>query len=118
MILVVGLAIGIFFVLRYADRVKADPSRSVVVDMKAENEAHFQRRRPDAEGTAAMTGRQKVILSVFGLAFLVMMYGVIPWEDLGVPLPTLWWWFPEMTASFLLFAIIIGLIGRMQGGAT
>ena len=53
---------------------------------------------------------------MFGLAFLVMMYGVIPWEDLGVPLPTLWWWFPEMTASFLLFAIVIGLIGRMKEG--
>ena len=51
---------------------------------------------------------------MFGLAFVVMMYGVIPWEDLGIPLPTLWWWFPEMTASFLLFAIVIGLIGRMQ----
>ena len=29
----------------------------------------------------------------------------------GIPLPTWWWWFPEMTASFLLFAIIIGLVG-------
>ena len=51
-----------------------------------------------------MTGRQKVILAVFGLAFVVMMYGVIPWEDLGIGLPTLWWWFPEMTASFILFS--------------
>jgi uncharacterized ion transporter superfamily protein YfcC len=41
---------------------------------------------------------------------------VIPWEDLGVPIPTLWWWFPEMTASFLLFSILIGLIGRMREG--
>jgi len=112
-ILVLGLAIGIFFVLRYADRVKADPSKSVVFDQKAENEARF-RTESDAAGSPTMTGRQKVILSVFGLAFLLMMYGVIPWEDLGVPLPTLWWWFPEMTASFLLFAIIIGLIGRMK----
>jgi uncharacterized ion transporter superfamily protein YfcC len=46
----------------------------------------------------------------------VMMYGVIPWEDLGIGLPTLWWWFPEMTASFLLFSIVIGLIGRMREG--
>jgi uncharacterized ion transporter superfamily protein YfcC len=43
-----------------------------------------------------------------------MMYGVIPWEDLHIPFPTLWWWFPEMTASFLVFSVIIGLIGRMQ----
>jgi uncharacterized ion transporter superfamily protein YfcC len=112
-ILVVGLAIGIFFVLRYADRVKADPSRSVVFDQKVENEARFK-SQTEAGEPAAMTGRQKTILSVFGLAFLLMMYGVIPWEDLGVPLPTLWWWFPEMTASFLLFAIIIGLIARMK----
>ena len=40
-----------------------------------------------------------------------MIYGVIPWEDLGIGLPTLWWWFPEMTASFLLFAILIGSSG-------
>ena len=41
-ILIAGLAIGIFFVLRYADRVKADPSKSVVYDMKADNEARFR----------------------------------------------------------------------------
>src|ERR687897_2467755 len=45
--LVVGLAIGIFFVLRYADRVKADPSRSLVFDMKEENEAHFRADEQD-----------------------------------------------------------------------
>jgi uncharacterized ion transporter superfamily protein YfcC len=113
-LLVVGLGIGIFFVMRYADRVKKDPTHSVVYDMKAENEAHF---RAQGEGDeAVLTGRQKVILVVFALAFLVMMYGVIPWDDLGVPIPTLWWWFSEMTASFLLFTIVIGLIARMKEG--
>src|SRR4051812_41850179 len=118
-ILIVGLAVGIWFVRRYADRVKADPSRSIVYDMKEANDEHF---KASADGEAAdgavavMTGRQKVILGVFAFAFLLMMYGVIPWEDLGVPFPTLWWWFPEMTASFLLFAIVIGLIARMKEG--
>jgi uncharacterized ion transporter superfamily protein YfcC len=114
-ILVVGLAIGVFFVLRYADRVKSDPSKSVVYDLKAENEARF-RAETDGGGAVVMTGTHKVILAVFGLAFLVMMYGVIPWEDMGVPFPTWWWWFPEMTGSFLLFAIVIGLIARMGEG--
>jgi uncharacterized ion transporter superfamily protein YfcC len=113
-ILVAGLVVGIWFVLRYADRVKADPSRSVVFDRKADNEERF--RGTTEDGAVELTGKQKVILAVFGLAFLVMMYGVIPWEDLGVPLPTLWWWFPEMTGSFLVFAIVIGLIGRMGEG--
>ena len=57
-----------------------------------------------------------MILAVFALAFVVMIYGVIPWEDLGIGILDLWWWFPEMTASFLLFAIIIGLIARMREG--
>src|SRR3954447_2494624 len=46
-ILVVGLAIGIWFVLRYADRVKSDPSRSVVSDMREENEARFRAESED-----------------------------------------------------------------------
>jgi uncharacterized ion transporter superfamily protein YfcC len=113
-ILIVGLAIGILFVLRYADRVKKDPSKSLVYDLKADNEARF-RTATDA-GDVTLSGRQKAILAVFALAFVVMIYGVIPWEDLGLPFTTWWWWFPEMTASFLLFAIIIGVIGRMGEG--
>jgi uncharacterized ion transporter superfamily protein YfcC len=111
-ILIAGLAIGIFFVLRYADRVHKDPSKSLVFHMKADNEARFKAEAE--EGEIVLTGTHKVILAVFALAFLVMIYGVIPWEDMGIPIPTWWWWFPEMTASFLLFAIIIGLIGRMR----
>ncbi len=114
-ILLSGLAIGVPFVLRYAARVKADPSRSVVYDMKAENEERFRAEEGGSDATS-LTGTHKVILAIFGLAFLVMMYGVIPWEDMGIGLPTLWWWFPEMTASFLLFAILIGLIARMREG--
>lgn len=112
-ILIVGTAMGIWFVLRYAERVRQDPSRSVVFSLEAENRAHFSAGQ-DGDGSIVMTGAQKGVLAVFGVAFLVMVYGVIPWEDLGIGLPTLWWWFPEMTASFLFFAIIIGLIGHMD----
>jgi uncharacterized ion transporter superfamily protein YfcC len=114
-ILLIGLAIGIWFVLRYADRVKRDPASSVVHDMKEDNEARFRATAGQGD-IQVLTGTHKVILAIFGLAFAVMMYGVIPWEDLGVGLPTLWWWFPEMTASFLLFAVVIGLIGRLGEG--
>lgn len=110
--LIVGLGVGIFFVLRYADRVKADPSRSIVANMREENEQRFSTGTDGAD--AALTGRHKLILAVFALAFGVMMYGVIPWEDLNLSLPTLWWWFPEMTASFILFSVIIGLIGGLS----
>ena len=114
-ILVLGLVAGIWFVLRYADRVKRDPSKSLVYDMKEDNERQFSAAGADS-GEVVLTGQHKLVLGLFGAAFAVMIYGVIPWEDLNIGLPTLWWWFPEMTASFLLFAILIGLVARMQEG--
>ena len=112
-ILVVGLVIGIIFVMRYAARVKKDPTTSVVADMRQENDARF-RVQEGQEEVQVLTAKRKIILVIFALAFVVMMYGVIPWEDLGIGVPTLWWWFPEMTASFLLFSVIIGLVGKMS----
>ncbi len=111
-LLVVGSAIGIWFVIRYAERVKKDPSKSLIYDQKAENEKQFMSGSAGAE-FGEFTGRHKLILALFFLAFVVMVYGVIPWEDLGMPIPTWWWWFPEMTANFLFFGILIGLIGRL-----
>jgi len=115
-ILIVGLVAGIWFVLRYAERVRKDPSTSLVYDMKEANEAHFQAGTDDETGEIVLTSTHKLVLALFGGAFAVMIYGVIPWEDLGIGLPTLWWWFPEMTASFLLFSILIGMVGHMNEG--
>jgi uncharacterized ion transporter superfamily protein YfcC len=113
-ILVVGTAIGIVFVMRYAARVHANPDSSLVADQRAANEAQFRTDSAEGEDAAQLTGGQKAALVLFILAFAVMIYGVIPWEDFGIGLPTLWWWFPEMTASFLLFAILIGIVSRMS----
>ncbi len=116
-LLVVGTTLAIVFVMRYARRVKADPARSLVAAPTSDGEAAPE---PVIElQDAQLSGSQKAVLALFFLAFVTMIYGVIPWEDLGVAVPTLWWWFPEMTASFLLFAILIGIVGRMgEGGFT
>ena len=50
-ILLVGLAIGIVFVLRYADRVKKDPTKSAVYDLK--------RRTRRASGARPKTARSR-----------------------------------------------------------
>ncbi len=115
-LLVVGTIIGIWFVMRYAEKVKKDPTKSLIYDVKAENEKQFLAEGGSGEGTdfGKFTGRQKVVLLFFFLAFVVMVYGVIPWEDLGIAFPTWWWWFPEMTANFLFFGILIGIVGRLR----
>jgi uncharacterized ion transporter superfamily protein YfcC len=112
-LLIVGTIIGIVFVVRYAERVKKDPSKSLIYDVKAENEKQFMSGSSEGTDFGKFTGRHKVILFLFFLAFVVMVYGVIPWADLGLPIPTWWWWFPEMTANFLFFGILIGIVGRL-----
>jgi uncharacterized ion transporter superfamily protein YfcC len=113
-ILLVGGAVGIWYVMRYATRVQRDPSASLVYRLKEDNERHFL-KRPTTEEVATLTGQRSAILALFGLAFLIMIYSVIPWADLGITaVPTLGWWFPELTALFLLFAIVIGVVGRMS----
>jgi len=111
-ILVVGTIIGIFFVTRYAEKVRADPSKSLVYEKKEENEKHFLRDLQSKE-LPEFTSRRKAILLLFTLAFIIMIFSVIPWNDLGIGLPQLDWWFGEFAALFLLFAIVIGFVGRM-----
>ena len=93
---------AIWFVMAYAARVKADPSRSLVAGR--DERFHHQGEAPP------LTGRRKVALALFALVFLVMIYAVIPFEDMGLPLPAFGWWFPELSALFLVGGIAIGLI--------
>lgn len=115
-ILIGGVLIGIFFVVRYAEKVRQDPRQSLVYDQKEENEKHFLKSM-SADSMPELTGRRKAVLALFGLAFLIMIFGVIPWNDLGLPLPQLDWWFGEFSALFLGFAILIGFVGRIGGEA-
>ncbi|WP_273277753.1 YfcC family protein [Maribacter polysiphoniae] len=101
-ILVVCLVITILYILRYAKRVKADPSKSLVYEQKEELEALFGLNTMNT--TMKFTPRLRLIIVVFSLSFLVMIIGV----------SFLDWWFVEMTATFLVGAIIIGFIAKMK----
>ncbi|MDV2687618.1 YfcC family protein, partial [Alkalihalophilus lindianensis] len=69
-ILIVTLIVGILFVMRYAKKVKANPSTSLIADMKEENEKQFlSQNTEDLE----FTGRRKAVLSVFGITFVIMI---------------------------------------------
>ena len=98
--------VAIWFVMAYAARVKRDPARSVVGVGAGKLQANM-------EDLAEFTPKRKLILAIFTLTFLVMIYGVIPFDEMGLPLPVLGWWFPELSALFLVSGVIIGLIDRM-----
>src|SRR5213078_3439366 len=73
------------------------------------------------EDVPSLTGRQKLVLALFGGAFLLMIYGFIPWNDLwqegfskDFPLPTFAsFYFPEAAGLFLVMAIIIGAVAKL-----
>jgi uncharacterized ion transporter superfamily protein YfcC len=114
-IVLVAMAIG--YVLRYAHRVRTDPAKSIVGISPADAD--------DAQGliedVPRLTGRQKVVLTLFAGSFAVLVYGFIPWNDLwqegwgkDFPLPTFGsFYFPEAAALFFVMAVVIGLIAKL-----
>lgn len=98
---------AIWFVMAYAAKVKKNPARSVVGVGAGKIQANM-------EEAVEFTPRRKLIMALFTLTFLVMIYGVIPFDEMGLPLPVLGWWFPELSALFLVGGVVIGLIDRQR----
>ncbi len=107
-ILVIGTMFGIWYVMRYAARVKADPAKSRVADLAESNRKRFLGSDAHSE-TPEFTTRRKVVIGLFALAFGIMIFSVIPWSDIGINLPTFGWWFAEMSALFMVMAFVIGI---------
>ena len=106
LILFAALALSVWYVMSYARRVRSHPERSLVADMRGKNTAHFSALQQEE---LRLTGIHKLALALFALTFLVMIYAVIPFDDMGLPLPALGWWFPELSALFLGASILLGL---------
>ncbi len=98
---------AIWFVMAYAARVKKNPAKSVVGVGAGRISANM-------EDTTEFTMRRKIIMVVFTSTFLIMVYGVIPFDEMGLPFPVLGWWFPELSALFLTSGVLVGLIEQMR----
>lgn len=102
-LLIGGLLICIGYVMRYAHRVKADPSRSVVSKQWPAHRKLFLQGHDEELHSAKLTSTQIVALIIFGLTFAVMIWGVSSQD----------WWMAQMGALFFGAAIVIGLIARL-----
>jgi uncharacterized ion transporter superfamily protein YfcC len=96
LMLVTATAILVAYVIRYGRRVQADPSRSLAFGSAPIS------ARTETVAPSALNARIRILLAIFALTFIVMVVGV---SRLG-------WWFPEMTALFLVAAILVGIIRR------
>ena len=120
LLLVVLVPMAIGYVLWYGGRVRKDPSRSLLQTHRADLES-LPEHGDEATEVPPLTGIQKVTLAIFFGAFLIMIYGFIPWNDLWdtffgaeFPLPTFEsFYFTEASMLFLVAAVIIGVIAKL-----
>lgn len=110
-------AVTIAYVARYAHRVRADPSRSLVG--ASADDAPAPGVPPPAAAPALLGGRDRVVLILVGLTFAFMIFSIIPWASIisgADAAPYGWeldWYFPELAALFIVAAIVIGLVGGL-----
>ena len=121
------LIISILFVMNYAKKVKADKGSTFLSlrEQKMMEKKYGREETEEEKKEAKLTGKQKFTLILFGLTFLVMIIGFVPWGDFNVTVfeeTTGWltgsplgsWYFFESALWFLIMAIIIGIINRMH----
>lgn len=126
-LLVVCYIIAVTYVMRYAKKVINEKGSILSA---AEREAMMEHYgNGDQTADEKLSGKQKAVLIIFALTFVVMILSVIPWDGLfgeewmmnvwgwtsfltGDPLG--WWWFGHLAMWFFLSAIIIGVIGGLN----
>lgn len=93
------LVTALWWAMRYANRVHADPASSFVRELElAEKD---QRINVDVEQLPPVEGRHKAVLLAVLLGFAYMIYGIFKLE----------FYITELTASFLMMGMAAGLVG-------
>lgn len=91
----------IFFVTRYANKVKKNPEVSTMYETDKERKAalHLQ-----GNAMEAFTIQHKIILTGFAASLVGLVFGVLQYQ----------WWLNEIAALFLALGIFSGLVGRLS----
>ncbi len=89
---------AIAFVMRYANKIKKNPSLSPMYEIDMAREDNL-----DLSDIKEFGSREKAVLMVFVLSIGILIYGVIKHG----------WYFDEISALFLGMAIVAALIGKM-----
>ena len=124
---IVSLLISIYFVMSYAKKVYNDKNQSILSQLEIEhaNEA-FIGNKSGQEEVVEFTKKRKIVLGLFAFTFIVMVAGIIPWEEFGINLFIYTdfltgsslgnWWFSELGLWFVIMSIIIGVVYGMKEG--
>lgn len=100
--LFVSSAVSIYYIVRYAQKVKKNPSASLVfkIDGKVKSPFPFI---PHQEDNTPLNTKTILLLSLFALTFITMITGVIFFD----------WGLLAMSTVFLASSLIVGIILRL-----
>ena len=97
-ILVVMLTIAAVYIYLYAQRIKRDPTRSLMYEFDRQRE-----EKVDINVLPELTGTRKLVLLVMGATFALLIVGVLKWG----------WYINELSALFLGMGIVVGFVARV-----
>ena len=119
----VSYIVAVLFVMSYAKKVKADKGSTF---LSLQEQAAMEKKYGKATiEDVKLTRKQSVTLWIFGLSFLVMIIGFIPWGEFGITLFDSWtgkltgaplgsWWFNESSLWFLIITIVLCIINGFK----
>jgi uncharacterized ion transporter superfamily protein YfcC len=99
---VICTSVAIWFVMRYAARVKKDPKSSVTYEQDLEKRKDL--RVEDLENFSGMDKRHSAVLITFLIGILTVVFGVLNYG----------WYIKEICAVFLATGILTGIVGGLS----
>ncbi len=93
-------AVTIAWVMVYAARVKADPTRSPMYELDQARRAELAARQDEI---GEFTLRHGMVLALLGVVIVMMVIGVVLWE----------WFIVEIAGLFLAMGVLAGIIAGM-----
>lgn len=101
---VIANSILIWYILRYAAKVKKDPTASLVYKIDGDVKPTFDTHINQSNSVQKLDVKTKLLLFIYIASFLVMIAGVVFLD----------WWTLEMSALFLAASILVAIIVRMK----
>lgn len=99
----VTTSLFIWYVLKYAGKIKKNPAASIVLITDGHNKPSFELPEITDNENTSLPIKTKILLLIFGLTFISMIYA-ITFQG---------WWCVEMSALFFGVAILVAVVERM-----
>ncbi|HVX28600.1 MAG TPA: hypothetical protein VHB70_19780 [Parafilimonas sp.] len=101
---VIAAGLYAWYVLRYANKIKRDPTQSIVYKTDGVVKSPFEINTDTDAASLKLGAKTSILLLIFMATFITMIIGIVFFN----------WWTTEMSALFFGSAILIGLIHRMK----